>query len=98
MPGKILYNIIYSRKKDEAQDAMRKELAEFKRDRGCSDNVFVLRHILERCNEWQKSLVVNFVDFRRVFDCIHGPSMCKVVELYGIPAKIVNIMKILYYD
>lgn len=96
VPGKILSNIIYGRIKDEAQAAMREEQAGFRKDRGCSDHIFVLRHIIEQCEEWQKSLVLNFVDFQKAFDSIHRESMWKIVELYGIPSKIVNIMKSMY--
>ena len=87
MLSKILINIIYSRIKGEAQDAMREEQAGFRKERGCSDHIFVLSNIIEQCEEWQKSLVMNFVDFRRPFDCIHHSSMWRLVELHGIPKK-----------
>ena len=49
--GNILSNIIYGRIKDEAQATMREEQAGFRKDRGCSDHIFVLRHIIEQCEE-----------------------------------------------
>ena len=96
VPSKILSNIIYSRIKREAQDAMRKEHAGFRKGRGCSDHILVLRRIIEQCEEWQRSLFLNFVDYRRGLDCIHCPSMWRIVALHGIPGKSVKIMKSLY--
>ena len=96
VPGKLLSNIIYARIKDEAQGVMREEQAGFRKDRGCADHIFVLRHIVEQCEEWQKSLVLNFVDFKKAFDSVHRASMWKIVELHGVPRKIINIMKNMY--
>ena len=96
VPSKILSNIIYDRIKKEAQSVMREEQAGFREARGCADHIFVLRHIIEQCEEWQKSLILNFVDFKKAFDCVHRPSMWKIVELHGVPRKIVNIMKSMY--
>ena len=45
VPGKILSSIIYDRIKDENQGAMQEEQAGFRKERGCSDHIFVLRHI-----------------------------------------------------
>ena len=96
VPGKVLSNIIYDRIKDEAQGIMREEQAGFRKDRGCADHIFALRHILEQCEEWQKSVVLNFIDFKKAFDSVHRASMWKIVEMHGIPSKIVNIMKSMY--
>ena len=52
VPGKLLSNIIYPRIKDEAQGSMREETAGFRKDRGCADHIYVLRHSVERCEEW----------------------------------------------
>ena len=57
VPGKVLSNIIYARLKDEVQGVMIEEQAGFRKDRGCSDHMFALRHIIEQCEEWQKSAI-----------------------------------------
>ena len=92
----MLSNIIYARLKDEAQGALSEEQAGFRKDRGCSDHIFALRHIIEPCEEWQKGVLLNFLDFKRAFDSVHRASMWKIVRLYGIPTKLVNLMKSMY--
>ena len=69
------------------------EQAGFREGRGCDDHIFVLRHIVEQSDEWKKSLVLNFVDFWRAFDSIQRPSMWMLLKLYGIPNKIIDVIK-----
>ena len=94
--GKILSNIIYNRIKEAVFGVISEEQAGFREGRGCADHIFVLRHIMEQCEEWKKSLVLNFVDFSRAFDSIHRPSMWKLLKLYGIPDKIVALIKVMF--
>ena len=91
--AKIVSNIIYNRIKEAVFGVLREEKAGFRDGRGCADHIFVLRHIMEQCEEWRKSLVLNFVDFRKAFDSIHRPSMWKLLKLYGLPNKIIALIK-----
>ena len=63
VPGNVLSNIIYDRIKD----------------RGCSDHVFASWHNIEQCEEWQKSIVLNFIEFKKAFDRVLLGSMWKIV-------------------
>ena len=91
VPGKILSNIIYYRITVAVQSGMREEQAGFRCGRGCADHIYVLRHIIEQSEEWQKSIKLNFVDFKKASNCVHREYMWKIVELSGILVKIVNI-------
>ena len=82
--------------KDEGQNVILVEQAVLKKGRGCADRVFVLRHIIEQCEEWQKTLTMSLGDFKKAFDCVHRESMWKIVELYGIQRKIINFMRNIY--
>jgi len=41
---------------------------------------------------------VNFIDFRKAFDCIHRPALWKILQLYGLPKKIITIIQKLYEE
>ena len=43
-------------------------------------------------------MIVNFVDFRKAFDSINRPALWKILEWYGLPKKIVDVIKSLYTD
>ena len=62
---KILSNLIYNRLREAVEIHMREERASFRQGRGCSDQIFVLRTIVEECEDWNKPLVLNFIDYKR---------------------------------
>ena len=96
MPGKILAMIILECFSVKLDECMREEQAGFRIGRSCSDQIFVLRNIIEQSVEWQRQLIVNFIDFKKAFESIHRPSMWEILRSYGFPNKILNIIKLLY--
>ena len=82
---------------EEAQSSLREEKAAFRRNRSCDDQLYVLRHITEQCKDLQNSLILNFFDFKKAFDCVPRGSMWNILELRGISVEIVNIMRNRYY-
>ena len=75
---------------------LREEQAGFRQGRGCIDQIFTLRNIIEQCTEWQRELYINFVDFEKAFDSIHRNSLWKILRYYGIPLEIVSIIQCFY--
>ncbi len=59
-----------------------------------TDNI--LRNIIRQCLEWNTSLYINFVDFRKAFDSVHRNTVWKILHSYGIPPNIITIMKAFY--
>ena len=84
------------RMSDAVDNALRKEQAGFRKQRGCIDQIFALRNIIEQCTEWQRQLYVNFVDFEKAFDSIHRDSLWNILRHYGIPCKLVQLIKSFY--
>ena len=58
--------------------------------------MFVLRNIIEQANEWQTTLYLGFVDFEKAFDSIHRDSLWIIMRKYGIPEKLVKMVKLCY--
>ncbi|XP_052238523.1 uncharacterized protein LOC127849810 [Dreissena polymorpha] len=52
--------------------------------------------ILEQSHEWNRSLYVVFVYFEKAFDRLHRDSLWKILRHYGIPQKLVNVIRSLY--
>ena len=48
--------------------------------------------------EWQATLYITFVVFEKAFDSVHRESLWKIMESYGIPRKIIHMVKMLYED
>ena len=68
---KILGRIIIDRLRDRVDKRLRMEKAGYRSGRGTTEQVFVLRNILEQVNEWQATLCLGFVDFEKAFDSVH---------------------------
>ena len=77
---------------------MRDEQAGFRSGRGTVEHIFILRNIIEQVVEWQATLYIMFVDFEKAFDSVHRESLRKIMESYGIPCKIIQMVQMLYKD
>lgn len=75
---------------------LRKKQAEFRSGRGTTEQIFILCNILEQVNEWQATLYISFIDFEKAFDSVHRNGLWMIMNQYGIPQKIINIVKGLY--
>ena len=49
IPSKILAKIIINRITDAVDQSLRREQAGFRKGRGCTDQIFALRNIIEQC-------------------------------------------------
>ena len=73
-----------------------KDKVGFRSGRETTEQGFIPRNILEQVNERQASLYIQFVDFKNAFDSVPRSSLWIVMKHYGIPQKIINIVKALY--
>jgi len=55
-----------------------------------------LRQIIDKCLARQKPVLLSLIDLMKLFDCVYRESLCKIVANYGIPNKLINIMKRFY--
>ena len=98
IPGKILCRIIIERIQEKVNDKIRKEQAGFRKGTGCINQIHILKNIIEQCLEWKQPLYINFVDFRKAFDSINRENLWMILEEYGIPKKLINMIKSIYQN
>ena len=98
VPSKILAKIIIMRISKAVNKQLRKEQAGFRPGRGCTDQIFTLRNIIEQCTEWQRQLYINFIDFEKAFDSIHRESLWRILRAYRIPQEIILVIKSFYQN
>src|ERR1043165_3102998 len=87
-----------NRLRTEVDRTLREEQAGFRPGRSCNEQIFTLRNIIEQSREFNKELLVNFVDFRKAFDSINRDTLWNIVRLYGVPEKYINIFRALFRD
>lgn len=95
---KVFARIILNRMKTTTDEKLRDEQAGFRRNRSCIDQIATLRIIVEQSLEWNSSLIINFIDFKKAFDSIDREILWKIMRHYGIPDKLVTMIKKMYED
>ena len=96
--SKVLGKILIERLKRGADKRLRAEQARFRQGRSTTEQIFILRNIIEQSYEWQTPLVLNFIDFEKAFNSLHRPSLWDIIKAYGVPVKIIRIVQLLYQD
>ena len=96
MASKVFCRVILERIKIALDEKLREEQAGFRAGRSCTDQIATLRIIIEQSIEWQSSLYINFIDFEKAFDSISRDVLWRLLRHYGLPDKIVTIIRVLY--
>ena len=91
IPSKVLTRVILNRIKVAVDEVLRDEQAGFRKDRSCIDQIATLRII-----KWSSPLYLIFVDFEKAFDSVDREAMWRILRHYGIPDKIINMLKVQY--
>ena len=66
--------------------------------RSCVDQITTLRLIVEQSLEWNSSFYINFIDYEKAFDSVDRDMLWKIMRHYGIPEKIVNLVRSLCWN
>ncbi|VDO51636.1 unnamed protein product [Schistosoma margrebowiei] len=82
-----------NRMKDCVDAQLRDQQAGFRKDRSCTDQIATLRIIVEQSIEWNSSLYINFIHYKKSFDSVDRKTLWKLLRHYGVPHKIVNIIQ-----
>ena len=95
---KVLNKFILKLFTTNPENDIRKEKVGFRKGISCSDLISTLRQILEQAKEWNCTVYANFIDFEKTFVSIYKETLWRILRHYGIPSKIVNIVRMLYCD
>jgi hypothetical protein len=96
VPGKVFNRVLLNRMKNIVDPELRDEQAGFRQNRSCTDQIATLRIIVEQSLEWNSPLYINFIDYEKAFDSVDRETLWKLLRHYGIPEKIVNIIRSSY--
>ena len=88
----IFCRMVLERLKIGIDKKLRKEQAGFRPKRSTTEQIFILRNILEQANEWRAGLYIQFVDFEKAFDSVHRESLWSIMRSYGITCKMVRVI------
>ena len=98
VPGKVMASILLHRITGAVDVQLRQQQAGFRTGRSCCDQIFALRQVIDKVTALNAPLLVNFIDFRKAFDCIHRISVWSILRCYGIPEKVIKVIQSFYKD
>ena len=90
---KILATVINNRLTTYAEDLLSQEQNGFRRNRSTTDNIFIMRQILEKCYEYNIEMHVLFIDFKQAFDSVDRQKTIQILQELRIPNKLVQLIK-----
>ena len=88
--SKIFCRMILERIKIWIGKKLRKEQARFRPKASTTEQIFILRNILEQANEGRVGLHIHFVE--KAVDSVHRENLWNIMSSYGIPCKMVRVI------
>jgi hypothetical protein len=95
---KILSNILLSRLTRYAEDIIGDHQCGFRRNRSTTGHIFCICQILEKKWEYNEAAHQLFVDFKQVYISIRREIFNNVLNEFGIPLKLVRLIKMCRND
>lgn len=63
----------------------------FRTERGTTDQLFIMRQILEKCNKYDIDLHIFFVDFKQAFDSLDHSKLKEAMSEPQVTPKMINL-------
>ena len=90
---KILSSILCERLKPHMASHIRSYQCGFRPGKSTTDQMFTLRRILERTQEFQVDTHHLFIDFKAAYDSINRGELFSAMSEFGIPAKLISLCR-----
>ena len=94
--GKVFGRILNERVKPITDVKVMDEQGGFRAGRGCNDQIFVVKQIVEKTIEKNKKTYMAFVDLEKAYDNVSGEKLWVVLDKYGIKGKLLRAIQTLY--
>ena len=94
--GKVYGKVLIERVKMLTEEIISEEQGGFRKGRGCVDQVFTLRTLIEKHREKKKDLFVCFMDLEKAYDKVSRSKLWEVLEEYDINGKLLKGIKYFY--
>lgn len=72
--------------------------AGFRKGRSCQDMIFTLRMLRGYANEYRVPMHACFVDLKKAYDSIDREALWRILPLYNVDGKLLEMIKLLYVD
>ena len=88
--------VLINRIRDKTENVIVEVQSGFRRGRGCTDQIFIVKQICEKYLGKGKDMYFAFLDLEKAYDRVHRDAMWNVLRLYGIGGRLLRGVKSLY--
>ena len=85
-----------NRIRDKTENVIAEVQGGFRRGKGCTDQIFIVRQVCEKYLGEGKDIYFAFLDLEKVYDRDDRDAMWNVLKLYGIGGRLLQGVKSLY--
>lgn len=90
---KILARILLHRLLPYIEENLEEHQAGFRKGMSTTDQIFILRQVIEKTWEFDKKLYCLFIDFKKAYDSVNRESIWRIMEESGIPSKLIGLTR-----
>ena len=94
--SKILLSIILNRLKAKVEMKLSDCQAGYRKGRGTTDMLFVLRLIIEKIRNTEDEAFITFIDYSKAFDSVNHNHLFKTMIDLGFPQHLVSLISDMY--
>ena len=96
MAGKVFTNIILERLVNKVDEKISESQAGFRKERGCADQIFTLRRMMEQAKAEKVPMHMCFVDLKAAYDTVNRKALFKKLRKYDVSQKLCSLIERLY--
>jgi hypothetical protein len=90
---KVLSKILAKRLNPYTEEILGDYQRGFRRDRSTTDQIFVLKNILEKCYEYNITLHQLFIDFKQAYDSVTRNYLYSIKRQFQILKKLISLVQ-----
>ena len=95
---KTINGMILNRLRPVIDPLLRGNQSGFRPGRSTVAQVLALRRVIEESLKNNLTAVLVFIDFKKAFDSLNHETMFKILSAYGVPARMLNAIKLCYQN
>ncbi len=96
--GNVYGKVIIERVQQLTEEKIGEEQGGFRKGRGCVDQIFCFRMVVEKILTKGKKLYAAFMDLEKAYDRVDWPALWDVLKIYGVGEKLLRAVKSFYEE
>ena len=86
--GEVYGRVLINRIRDKTENVIAEVQSGFRRGRGCTDQIFIVRQICEKYLGKGKDVYFAHLDLEKAYDRADRDAMWNILRLYGIGGRL----------